>query len=274
MSLLDLKFKEEDFAGKDISSLPDAPSAMGMSAQELKARFDMVPKILIAMGAFNDLLDELDENGADAINLTPELDAIKDRITALENAETPRQENELERIGNELVRIGNENARLSSESARASNESARVSAESTRLSSESTRISNESTRQGNESARVSAESARQAMAQDLSMWGEYDPIVSYKPLNKAFYLGSSFVCKVACTGIAPTNTTYWQMIASKGIDGEGSGDMLKIIYDKNDNGVIDLSEAVLLEDKQADKAYYIRVRVSAEGKPQLLYKEI
>ena len=252
MSLLDLKFKEEDFAGKDISSLPDAPSAMGMSAQELKARFDMVPKILIAMGAFNDLLDELDENGADAINLTPELDAIKDRITALENAETPRQENELERIGNELVRISNENTRIDSENTRDSNESIRQGNEVTRgtdetirKSNESARQSNESIRMVNESGRVSAESARQATISNLEVWGDYDSGTNYQPLNKVFYLGNSYANKVACVGIPPTNTDYWQIIASKGLDGEGLGDMLKMVYDTNDNGNVDTADNAL-----------------------------
>ena len=47
VNLENMKFHESDFAGKDISSLPDRPSESGMSAQELKARFDLVPKILI-----------------------------------------------------------------------------------------------------------------------------------------------------------------------------------------------------------------------------------
>ena len=249
MSLLDLKFKEEDFTGKDISSLPDAPSAMGMSAAQLKARFDMVPKILIAMGAFNSLIDELDENGADAINLTPELDATKDRITTLEGMEAPRQANEAERIGNELVRISNENTRISDENTRKSNEITRQGNESTRntdenirKSNESARQSNESTRIVNESGRVSAENARQTTINNLEVWGNYDPGANYQPLNKVFYLGNSYVNKVACAGILPTNTDYWQIIASKGLDGEGSGDMLKMVYDMDDNGNVDLAD--------------------------------
>ncbi len=57
----DLKFKESEFIGKDISSLPDNPIAAGMSSAELKARFDAVAKTELALGRFNELMDKLDE---------------------------------------------------------------------------------------------------------------------------------------------------------------------------------------------------------------------
>jgi hypothetical protein len=63
MALADLKFAESDFAGRDVSSLPDVPSQEGITAEELKARFDSVPKLLIALGAFNTLLDVLGGSG-------------------------------------------------------------------------------------------------------------------------------------------------------------------------------------------------------------------
>ena len=49
--------------------------------------------------------------------------------------------------------------------------------------------------------------------------------------NKVAFNGSSYVCKKACTGIAPTNTTYWLLIAQKGTDGKGAGDMVASVYD-------------------------------------------
>ena len=44
------KYDISDFIGQDISSLSDTPSADGMSAADLKARFDNVPKMMIALG--------------------------------------------------------------------------------------------------------------------------------------------------------------------------------------------------------------------------------
>lgn len=64
MALDSLKFTEGEFVGKDISSLPDAPSASGITAAELKARFDQIPKMMIALGKYNDLIDALTASGA------------------------------------------------------------------------------------------------------------------------------------------------------------------------------------------------------------------
>ena len=256
MSLLDLKFKEDDFAGKDVVSLPDAPSAMGMSALELKTRFDMVPKILIAMGAFNNLVDELDTNGIEALHLELELTPIKDRITSLEIAEGPRAQAELDRITDELQRISNENTRISNENARISNENARVSTESsragaellreqneiTRKSSEITRSNAEIVREQQEANRQSNENARQSKITDFEVWEDYKPEKTYKTLNKVVYQGSSFVCKETCMGIPPSDGQYWLLVASKGLDGDGAGDMLKMVYDMDDNGNVDLAD--------------------------------
>ena len=63
MALSDLKFTESDFAGVDVSSLPDVPSQEGITAEELKARFDYVPEKLIALGRFNALLSALGGSG-------------------------------------------------------------------------------------------------------------------------------------------------------------------------------------------------------------------
>lgn len=68
MSLKDLKFTTADFYDKGVSSLPDRPSEAGITAAELKARFDQIPKVMLALGGFNDMVDELTgENGADNI---------------------------------------------------------------------------------------------------------------------------------------------------------------------------------------------------------------
>ena len=59
MSIKDLKFDTSDFSGKDISSLPDRPGDNGITGQQLKERFDLIPKMVIALGGFNSLIDEL-----------------------------------------------------------------------------------------------------------------------------------------------------------------------------------------------------------------------
>ena len=63
MGFEQFKYNISDFVGQDISSLSDTPSADGMSAAELKARFDNVPKMLIALGKLNGLIDYLIAGG-------------------------------------------------------------------------------------------------------------------------------------------------------------------------------------------------------------------
>ena len=57
------KYDISDFIGQDVSSLSDTPSADGMSAADLKARFDNVPKMMIALGKLNGLIDYLIAGG-------------------------------------------------------------------------------------------------------------------------------------------------------------------------------------------------------------------
>ena len=63
MGFEQFKYNISDFVGQDISSLSDTPSADGMSAAELKARFDNVPKMMIALGKLNGLIDYLIAGG-------------------------------------------------------------------------------------------------------------------------------------------------------------------------------------------------------------------
>jgi len=63
MGFEERKFNEADFANQDVSSLPDRPSDAGITAQELKARFDNIAKMVIALGKVNGLIDDL---GADS----------------------------------------------------------------------------------------------------------------------------------------------------------------------------------------------------------------
>ena len=63
--------------------------------------------------------------------------------------------------------------------------------------------------------------------------GAYDSNTTYKIGDGVSYLGSSYTCILESTGNLPTNQTYWNLLAEKGVDGLGSGDMLKATYDPN-----------------------------------------
>lgn len=66
MPIKDLKFAEGDFTGKDVTSLPDNPSAEGIAAAQLKARFDNVAKMMVALGKYNELIDALSSTAGDS----------------------------------------------------------------------------------------------------------------------------------------------------------------------------------------------------------------
>lgn len=59
MGLSSHKFIETDFTGKKIADLSDTPSSDGMTAAQLKEYFDYIPKVMIALGAINDIIDDL-----------------------------------------------------------------------------------------------------------------------------------------------------------------------------------------------------------------------
>lgn len=86
----------------------------------------------------------------------------------------------------------------------------------------------------------------EALAKDAqrNVWEDYNPLTLYKQFNKVVYEKSSYYCKqdLPSAGILPTNTTYWIMIASKGID----SDMLKTIYDP-DNTATDIYSSTFTE---------------------------
>lgn len=158
---------------------------------------------------------------------TGRADAEADRVSAEDtriSAETARKTAETNRASAETVRESGEAARKSAETGRVSAEMARANAESTRQTSETARVSAEKSRAAAETARQSAETAR-------NVWEAYDAAKTYVPDNKVSFNGSSYVCTAATTGHAPTDTAYWLLIAQKGADGRGAGDMLASVYD-------------------------------------------
>ncbi len=65
--------------------------------------------------------------------------------------------------------------------------------------------------------------------------GGYSALEEYTALDLVSYNGSSYLCREGCTGIAPTNTTYWQVFASGG--GGGTDDYEDLENKPSINGV-------------------------------------
>ena len=107
------------------------------------------------------------------------------------------------------------------------------------MTAESGRASTENARVSAESARTSAETARSGRDTAFRVWENYDNGKAYVPLNKVQYNGSSYECVANTTGNAPPNATYWQLIAARGVDGEGAGDMLASVYAQSEGVVKD-----------------------------------
>jgi len=70
----------------------------------------------------------------------------------------------------------------------------------------------------------------------------YNWATAYVVDDAVSYNWSSYICILASTGNIPTNTTYWSMVAQKGNDGLGSGDMLKATYDSDNDWIVDHAE--------------------------------
>jgi len=59
----------------------------------------------------------------------------------------------------------------------------------------------------------------------------YVGATAYVVNDAVSYNGSSYICILNSTGNLPTDTTYWSLVAQKGSDGLGTGDMLASVYD-------------------------------------------
>lgn len=79
---------------------------------------------------------------------------------------------------------------------------------------------------------------------DVTWRGAYSGVTAYVVNDAVSYNGSSYICILSSTGNLPTNATYWDLMASKGDTGAGTGDMLKATYDTDNDGIVDNSEAL------------------------------
>lgn len=180
--------------------------------------------------------------------------------TARQNAETVRTDAETKRVSAENARATAEGKRADAETARATAETKRVSAENARANAESTRQTNETARVSAEKSRSAAETARQTAEKARNVWEEYSAGKAYVPGNKVSFNGSSYVCTAATTGHAPTDTEYWLLIAKKGADGDGKGDMVKATYDP--------------DGKETDVYRYVDDAVAAHNKSSSAHADI
>jgi hypothetical protein len=44
--------------------------------------------------------------------------------------------------------------------------------------------------------------------------GEYNALATYLPTDAVAYNGSSYICKVGCTGVVPTTIANWSIMAA------------------------------------------------------------
>lgn len=79
---------------------------------------------------------------------------------------------------------------------------------------------------------------------NFSVCEEFDLTKEYKKYNRVVYNGSCCECLKDCTNIYPVNKEYWILIAQKGKDGLGSGNMHTDTYDQNNNGIVDKAESI------------------------------
>lgn len=214
-----------------IQKLDDEPNDVGgLTAQELKAKFDEAGNV-IQRYINNTLLPNISDTVAEEEVRNQNEATRQEQETTRESNETTRQEQESSRVEAEQGRVTAEEGRVTAETQRVSAEQERASAETTRVENETARQQNETDRQENEQQRQANETARQAAEAARDVFENYDAAKAYVPGNKVAYGGSSYLNQKACKGVAPTDTGYWLLIAKKGTDGQGAGDMLASTYD-------------------------------------------
>lgn len=145
--------------------------------------------------------------------------AAESAKTAAENAKTAAQ----------TAKTGAESAKTAAANSATAANTSKEEAQSAKAAAESAKTAAETAKQDAESAATEAQNAATAMQE----CAPYSSTKSYVVGNMVTSGGSTYRCIAPCTGIAPPNSTYWLVIAQKGKDGMGAGDMLKATYDPN-----------------------------------------
>ena len=78
--------------------------------------------------------------------------------------------------------------------------------------------------------------------------GAYSNTMEYAARDSVLHMGSTWVAKVASIGVSPPQvattpeTENWLLVAAKGHDGDGTGDMLRSVYDVDNDGMVDVAK--------------------------------
>ena len=203
MSIRDYKITDEQFNEKGMTSLPDTLKG---TPYENKKSLEKFTREVVA----------------------PQFNAIVDNFADMEESANSWSAEEAQHVQQESARQCAEQGRVSAEGQRETNETARLSAEKNRISAENDRVTAETARVNAENKRDSAEKSRAAAENARNFWQTYDAAKAYVPGNKVSFGGSSYVCTAATVGHEPTDTSYWLLIAQKGMDGAGADDLRHI----------------------------------------------
>lgn len=239
----------EELAAKGVVAAPDV---LNGTPAENKKVFDRLVAELVTP-AYNACADAVDQMNQEHTVWGQEEAARQTAETKRAEAETVRVQAETHRTDAEAQRAAAEQARGTSEVERGQAELLREMHERTRETDELTREEHEILREAHERTREQNEAERVAAEDARNSWGDYDPQRAYLMGNKVSYQGSSYLCIAPVQGTAPPDPLYWLLIAKRGMDGEGSGDMRSEIYDPTGQRR-DLFEALTNLKRTVDEA--------------------
>ena len=207
-----------------------APNVLKGQPAENKALFDRMVRQLVAP-AYNAAVDAIGEINETESGIQAAENARADAENGRTSAEAVRAAAETARSAAEDQRGSSETARVEAEIIRAAAETDRANAETARLAAETGRARAEVERISAETERLAAEQVRAETETARNVWEPYDGGRDYVPGNKVSSGGSSYLNVKACKGVRPPSAAHWTMIAARGVDGEGAGDMLAEVYD-------------------------------------------
>lgn len=227
MAIRDLKITPEQIARKGVIASPDTLTG---TPDENKNVFDRLAREII-VPSVNGAIEMLGQVEDDTVQWESDEQARKLAEQERVSAEQGRAAAEQTRVQAEQERANADGLRTTAEEKRVAAEQARSIAEQERVHAENSRVAAEQEREVAEQGRKAAEEARAQTERDRMLWETYSAIKNYVPGNKVEHGGSSYVNIAPCTGIAPPNSAHWQLVAARGKDGDGAGDMIKAVYD-------------------------------------------
>lgn len=195
-------------------------------------------------------LEKINDVAETSNNTANKAKTIAVSVTAAENQrienENVRKKNEETRVSNETSRVRNEKDRVLNEDERIKKENTRVENEKSRVISEDKRLLNEKERQGKEALRVSNENTRIQVEKQresnenirISKENERVKNEQGRVVSENNRQSSERNRAVAEEERAKT----WKIIKDSYMSDETNGDMKKVVYDKNNDGVVDLAE--------------------------------